>query len=297
MTLVIKNIRKRISQISIHMVLAIVAVLFLIPFWAAISGSLTDEQAFSLNGFTLLPSKFSIASYQYLIQEPSLLVNSFTVSAIVTLIGTALALLVMSMGAYVLSRRDFIWRKQISFFVYFTMLFNGGLIPTYILMTQGLKLKNNLLALIVPYLVIPWFLILLRTYFATIPHEMIEAAKIDGANEWQVYANIVMPVSKPALVTVGLLCVLTYWNDWWLGLLYIDVPKLYPLQYMLYMLQRQTDMLYTIARNTGQNIAILPTQTLRLAIVIISSIPLIVAFLVFQRYFERGLVVGSLKGD
>jgi hypothetical protein len=140
----------------------------------------------------------------------------------------------MSLLAYALSRSRFKYRKQLSFYVFFTMLFNGGLVPWYIWLTQGLHLKDKVEALILPYLIVPWFVLLLRTYFAQLPEELLDSARVDGAGEWRIFFQFVVPLSTPSLATIGLFCILMYWNDWWLALLFINEPKLHPLQYMLY---------------------------------------------------------------
>jgi len=214
---------------------------------------------------------------------------------VVTLVGSSLGLLIMAMLAFALARRDFKFRKPLSFYVFFTMLFNGGLVPWYILITQYLHLKNTIFALILPYLVIPWFVLLLRTYFAGLPTELFEAAKIDGASEWRIFYKIAIPLSTPALATVGLFSMLQYWNDWWLALLFIDDKKLYPLQYLLYTIQSNID---AISQNPEMNMGIIiPTQGVRMAMAVLAIGPIVFAFLFVQRYFVRGITLGGIKGD
>ena len=293
------RLSRSISQIIINAVLIVLSLLFLVPMILVISSSLTDETALSKNGYGLIPSQFSLDAYKYIIADPYRILSAYSVTITVTIIGTVVGLLLMSLLAYALSRRDFEWRKPISFIVFFTMLFNGGLVPTYYLVTQVLHLKNTLPVLILPYLIVPWFIFILRTFFATLPHELIEAARIDGAGEWRIFFQLVLPLSTPVLATVGLFCVLMYWNDWWLPLLYVSDPKLFPLQYLLYSVMRNAEFLTSgAATKSGLVIGVaIPTQTLRMAMVVVAMGPIAVAFLALQRYFVRGMLIGSIKGE
>jgi putative aldouronate transport system permease protein len=293
------NYRRRgaITQITINIILIVVSFIFLLPLLLVISSSLTDEVTLARTGFSLIPEKISLDAYNFIRMDPGRIVRAYSVTLTTTTIGTICGLLVMSMLAYALSRQDFAWRKPLSFFVIFTMLFQGGLIPTYILVTQTLHLKDSLLALILPYLVIPWFVFLLRTYFITLPKELIESAKIDGASEWRVFFQIVIPLSTPALATVGLFCILMYWNDWWLPLLYIDSPDKFPLQYLLYSVQKSAEFLTTGEASAMLQTIQLPVQSMRMAMAVVAMGPIAIAFLLLQRYFVRGMLVGSLKGE
>ena len=284
----------RWARLIIHVVLASLSILFLLPLVLVISASLSDENAIGKFGYTLLPQQFSTFAYHYILQDPSQIVQAYGISILVTGVGSGLSLLVMSLLAYPLSRRDFGLRRPLSFYVFFTMLFNGGLVPFYILVTQYLHLQDNLLALILPYLVVPWFVLLLRTYFASLPPELIEAAKIDGAGEWRIFFRVVAPLSTPALATVGLFSMLLYWNDWWLGLLFINDTHLVPLQYLLYKLMTNISTLAANSQTTGVAI---PAQSVRMAMAVLAIGPIAFAFLFVQRYFIRGITLGGLKGD
>lgn len=286
-----------LTQALINGALLAVSLMFLFPLLLVISSSLTDETTLARTGFALLPPKISFDAYNFIRLDPGRIVKAYSVTLTTTTIGTGVGLLVMSMLAYALSRQDFGWRRPLSFFVIFTMLFQGGLIPTYILVTQTLHLKDSLLALILPYLVVPWYVFLLRTYFATLPKELIESAKIDGAGEWRVFYRIVLPLSTPALATVGLFCILMYWNDWWLPLLYIDSPDKFPLQYLLYSIQKSAEFLTTGEASAMLQTIELPVQSMRMAMAVIAMGPIAIVFLALQRYFVRGMLVGSLKGE
>jgi len=284
------------SQVIINLILLVISLIFLLPLLLVISSSLTDEVTLSRAGFNLIPPKISFDAYNFIRMDPGRILRAYSVTLTTTTVGTVFGLLIMSMLAYALSRQDFAWRKPLSFFVIFTMLFQGGLIPTYILVTQTLHLKDSLLALIMPYLVIPWYVFLLRTYFITLPKELIESAKIDGASEWRVFFQIVVPLSTPALATVGLFCILMYWNDWWLPLLYIDSPDKFPLQYLLYSIQKSAEFLTTGEASALIQTIDLPVQSMRMAMAVVAMGPIAIAFLLLQRYFVRGILAGSVKG-
>jgi putative aldouronate transport system permease protein len=286
--------RPRWAHLVIHAALFATSLLFVFPLVLVVSSSFSSENAIATQGYSIIPRNFTTFAYQYILENPSQILQAYGVTVVVTVVGTSVSLLVMALLAYPLSRRDFGPRKPLSFFVFFTLLFNGGLVPFYILVTQYLHLQDTLFALILPYLVVPWFVLLLRTFFAGLPHELIEAAKIDGAGEWLVFFRMVLPLSRPALATVGLFSALQYWNDWWLGLLFINNPHLVPLQLLLYDLSTNIDFLASNPQTVG--IAI-PVQTTRMAMAVLAVAPVTVAFLFFQRYFIRGITLGGLKGD
>ncbi len=276
----------------IHLVLSLITVACVVPLILVVSASFTDEKALVNNGYGLLPSQFSTAAYDYLFRDPRPIFTAYGITIFVTVVGTAFGLLIMSMLAYVLSRKDFKLRKPLSFYVFFTMLFNGGLVPWYIVVSQVLHLKNTISVLILPYLVVPWFVLLLRTYFAQIPDDLLDAARIDGAGEWRIFFRIVIPLSTPALATVGLFCALMYWNDWWLPLLFIDDKRLAPLQYLLYTVSTNISALANSPYSAGMALPIAPV---RMAMAVIAIGPIALAYVLVQRFFVRGITVGALK--
>src|SRR5258708_28214353 len=228
---VVRTVRRvGLSHAVIHACLLVVSLLFLAPLVLMISASFSSEADISRYGYALFPRTFSTAAYQYILNDPSQLLTAYGVTITVTVVGTSLAVLIMALLAYTLSRRDFFFRKPLSFYVFFTLLFNGGVVPLYILVTRYLQLKDTLTALILPYLVMPWFVLLLRTYFAALPRELIDAAKTDGAGEWRIFFQIVDPLCGPALATVVLFSALVFWNDWYLALLFITDSRLGPVQ-------------------------------------------------------------------
>jgi putative aldouronate transport system permease protein len=286
------------SQIILNAILIVITLLFLVPLIVVISASLTNDIALTKNGYKLWPSQFSLDAYTYILNNPFQMLQAYGVTLFVTVVGTIGGLLIMSMFAYALSRTEFTWRRPISFIIFFTMLFSGGVVPVYILITQYLKLRDTLLVLILPYLFSPWFVFLLRTFFSQLPKEIVDSARIDGANEWQIYARIMMPLSTPAIATVGLFLILQYWNDYWLSLLYINDSKLFPVQYLLYAILRNAEFITSNTQGSSMLGSIrIPVQTIRMAMAVIAMGPVAIAFLSLQRYFVRGLTIGGVKGD
>ena len=286
--------QQRVTTTLINGVLMFLSILFLLPLLLVISASFSTDDDITKYGYSLIPRHFSLTAYQYLLANPTQIFRAYGVSIFVTLVGSALGLLVMSLLAYALSRRDFGLRRPLSFYVLFTVLFNGGLVPSYILITRYLHLKDTLSVLILPYLVLPFFVLLLRTYFVSLPTELIEAAKIDGASEWRIFFRIVTPLSTPALATVGLFSMLTFWNDWYLALLYTDDKNLAPLQYLLYQILSNITFLSSSTYNLGA--AAIPGQTVRMAMAVLAIGPIAFAFLLVQRFFVRGITLGGIRG-
>lgn len=281
-----------LARYSIHVVLIVWSLACLLPLLLVVSASFTNEIALTRNGYGLIPSEFSIEAYTFVLQDPTAIVRAYGVTIFNTLVGTVLGVLVMSMLAYPLSQPDFRLRRPLSFFVFFTMLFNGGIVPFYILMTQYLKLRNNILALIIPHLVGVWYVLILRTYFAGLPRELLDAARVDGAGEWRIFFAIVLPLSKPALATIGLFVALGIWNDWILALYFISDANLYPLQYLLQILLANANVIANMRQLSTQAI---PLQTMRMAMAVLATGPAAIFFLFFQKYLVRGITLGSFK--
>jgi putative aldouronate transport system permease protein len=282
-----------IGEILVHAILVLVAVACVLPMVLILSASFSSETNIATTGYGLLPRGFTTAAYEYIFKVPSQILRAYGVTMFVTTVGSFLSLLIMSLLAYVLSRPDFPYRKQLSFYVFVTMLFSGGLVPWYIWLTQGLQLTDTVWSLILPYLIVPWYVILLRTYFAGVPQEIIDSATIDGAGEWRAFFQIVLPLSRPGLATVGLFLILMYWNDWWLALLFINDRNLQPLQYMLYsILTNARAIQANVAQSSGM---VLPLNTVRMAMSVLATGPGAIAFLILQPYFIRGLMAGAIK--
>ncbi len=286
--------RTRIVHLLILLFVGVICVTWLIPLVMIVSGSFTEESTLVDTGYQLIPPKFSVEAYRWLWNDPSMLLNAYGVSLVVTIGGTCISLLITAMLAYVLSRREFKLRGLFTFIVFFTLLFNGGLVPYYINMSRVLGLKDSLGALILPYLVMPFYVLLLRTYFSTLPRDLFDAAKVDGAGEWRIFFQIAVPLSTPALATIGLFSMLQYWNDMYQALLFIENQHLYPLQFTLYKLLVNTQMLSDLAMQSGQPV---PHLSVTMAMAVIAIGPVIVAFLFVQKYFVRGITLGGIKGD
>lgn len=295
----VENMKKQrgLGRFFIHPALLFFAITCIIPFLAVVSISLSDEFEIAKKGYSLIPRNLSLLAYKFILKNPIKITRSYVVTASVCIIGTFFSLFVMSLCAYPLSRRDFKYRNIVSFIVFFTMLFNGGLVPTFIWVSKYLKLGDTFWVLFLPAVVSPWYLLLLRTFFQTIPYEIIESATIDGASELQIYLRLILPLSKPALATVGLFTMLGFWNDWFRGLLYIDNSNLVTLQYMLYRMMGNIDEL----RNAmtvglvGIDLASLPNESARMAMCVLAAGPMILILPFFQKYFIKGLTVGSIK--
>jgi putative aldouronate transport system permease protein len=281
------------GRLLVHLALTLIGLACLLPMILVISISLSNERLVARQGYSLWPVGFTMFAYEYILQEPEQMLRAYGVTILVTTIGTLVGLLLCSMLGYALSRKDYKFRGVLSFYVFFTLLFNGGMVPFYILVTRYLGLKNEILALILPYLVTAWYVLILRTSFAQLPVELLDAARIDGAGEWRIFFQIVLPLSKPALATVGLFFILRYWNDWFLALLFIDTDRLYPLQYLLYVLMQNINFLASNPQTTGVPI---PAQSARMAMAVLAFGPALFSFLLLQKYFVRGITIGGLKG-
>lgn len=291
---------RKTEQWVINIVFIAISSLCLIPFILLVASSISSEDSIIQNGYTLFPKEFSLESYSYLFKEPAMLIRAYGISIFITVIGTVTSLIVMTLLAYPISRRDMPLRNAISFFIFFTMLFNGGLVPTYLMYTNVFQIKNTLFALLIPGLLVSaFFVILIRTFFTmNIPNEVIESAYMDGASEFKIFARIVLPLSTPVLGAVGLFQLINYWNDWFNGLIYITDSKLYSIQVLLNTILLNAQYL---ASNTHfvedmTSADDIPNHGLKMAIAAIGVIPILVTYPFFQKYFAKGLTVGAVKG-
>ncbi len=287
------RVQALLGRFAVHAVLTLVGLSCLIPLILVLSISLSDELRLAKEGYRLLPVGFTTFAYEYILQQPGQILRSYGVTAFVTAVGTVAGLLVCSLLAWPLARKDFRLRGPLSFYVFFTLLFNGGMVPFYILVTRYLGLKDNIFVLILPYMVTAWYVLIIRTSFTQLPTELLDAARIDGAGEWRIFFQIVVPLSKPVLATIGLFFVLRYWNDWFLALLFIDDSSMYPLQYLLYVLMANINFMAANPQTTGMPI---PTLSARMAMAVLAFGPALFTFLLLQKYFVRGITIGGLKG-
>lgn len=290
------------SEIAIHIVIGLFALCCIIPFVFVIIISFSSEESIRTIGYSFTPVAWSLDTYKYAFSKLPQIWRSFGNSILITVVGTVLSTLMCTMYSYALYRPDFKYRNFFTFFSFFTMLFGGGLVPTYIISKQVLGLSENYAALIVPLLVSPFNIVVMRTFFkSSVPLELIEAATIDGSGEFSTLFRIVVPVAKPGIATIALLNALAYWNDWFQSLLYIRQNKvLQPLQALLMELQNNVEYLNRMSAQLGtaaiQEATKVPTQSLRMALVVMIVLPIACAYPFFQQYIVSGLTIGSVKG-
>lgn len=301
MTKMMMQKKKKLSkeELIIQLVAISAVTLFcifvILPFAVVIGSSFEKESNIAKYGFTIIPKTFSLEAYKVVFSD-SQIYKAYFVTIFTTVVGTMLSLLFTITLAYPLAQKKLKFRHPITFYVYFTMLFNGGLVPLYLLISKYLHMKDNIWVLIIPILFSPWNMFLMRNFFSAIPKELAESAYIDGANDFQVLFQVILPISKPALATIGLFYALTYWNQWYNAMLYIDNRDLMPLQYLIMDLMRSTDAIKEMAKSTGISTANLPTSTLKMATTIITIGPVILLYPFAQKYFTEGLTVGAIKG-
>jgi len=291
---------ERITQWVSHIVLIILAAGSIIPFIILLSSSLSDEASILKEGYSFIPKEVSFAAYDYLLSNSSSILRAYGITVFVTIFGTFVSLVMTSFLAYGLSRRDLPYKNVFAFIVFFTLLFNGGLVPTYLVYTQVFDIKNTIWALIVPGLLMNGFnVLLMRTFFMTsIPEPVIESARMDGAGEFRTFFSIILPLSLPILATIGLLQTIIYWNDWFNGLIYITEPSLFSIQNILNRMLSDIQFLATsnLGSNTSTAAAQIPTTAVRMAIAVIGILPILIAYPFFQKYLVKGIALGSVKG-
>ncbi len=282
-------------------ILFLITVVCACPILLVFISAFTDEKCINKNGFSFFPEKWSTTGMWSVLKYGKQLLQSYGVTIFVTVVGTLLGLLVMSMFAYAISRRDFRLSKFLSIYLIIPMLFNGGLLAGYIIFTTVYGLKDNLLVLILPLCVSTMNVIILRTYIVgSIPEELMEAAKIDGAGEYRTFFQIVLPLMKPSLAAVGFMMATSYWNDWQNALIFITSNSKKPLQILLVNIQKSIEFLLS-ANNVPSDViarigGTIPQYSSTMATVIVVVGPIMVAYPFFQKYFIKGLTVGSVKG-
>lgn len=279
-----------------YTVVTLMALLCLVPFLIILSASFTSEQYIRFHGFGILPGAFSTKAYALIFQSPGSILGAYGVSIAVTAAGTVLGLMLTTMTAYVIGRKDFKYRNGFSFYFYFTTLFNGGMVCTYIFYIQYLHLKDNLWALILPGVFNVFNLLIMRSFVTALPKELVESAKIDGAGEYRIFFQIILPLLKSGMATIGLFIALAYWNDWYNAMLYINSEEKFPLQYMLYNLLQKTQAMAQIASRAGIQVADMPSNSLKMAMSVVATGPILLVYPFVQKYFVKGITIGSVKG-
>ncbi len=291
--------RKRnvILQAVLYLIFIILCAMIIFPFWLLVSASLSDSGVLATKGYQVWPNPIDFSAYEYVFKNPQQILRAYGVTAVYSIATMVLGVLLMAMVAYTLSRPKLRGRKAINFYLYFTMLFGGGLVPTYIVIAKFLHLNNTIWVYILPMLINPWYVFMIRTFFSGIPEEIIESATIDGASEYRIFFRMIMPLSKPVLATVALFTFLTGWNDWNTALIYITDDRLYSLQYLLQAIMENINQIkqnQMAASMSGMKD--IPTETVRMAMAIVVAGPALFVFPFFQKYFVKGLTVGSVKG-
>ena len=293
--------RNKTFQVVVHGIMVLLCLVCVLPFLLLIMSSVADENWLIMNGYSFFPAKLSADAYQYLLVDSSSIVRGYLISAFVTVAGTCISLVMTTLMAYPLSRKDLPGRYIFSFFIFFNMLFNGGLVPTYIMWTQTFHIKNTIFALLVPNLLMgAFYVIMMRTYFSSnIPDAVIEAARIDGAGEMRILLKIVLPMSLPIIATLALLTGLGYWNDWLNGLYYIQNDSLYSIQVLLNRMLMDVQFLMSSANTAAagnQQMGPLPSTGIKMAVAVLGALPALIIYPFFQKYFVKGITIGAVKG-
>ncbi len=285
-------------NITANIVMTIMTALAILPFILLIIASFTEENTALKYGYSYFPKAFSLDAYAYILQNASTFIRAYGMTIVVTALGTAASIVLTALTAYVLSKKGLPGGKILTLIVVFTMLFNGGLVATYISYVTIFHIKNTLFALVCPSLLMNAFSIMLvRNYFAnSIPEEIYESARIDGASELTIFFKLVLPLSVPILATVGLMAGIAYWNDWQNALYYVDDKKLYTIQAILNSINDSISALTSLGGSAGVTVADLPSTTIRMAVAVVGILPVLVVYPFFQKYFATGLMAGSVKG-
>lgn len=285
-------------QIAINILFILLVIVCVVPLLLVVGISFTSESSLMREGYNLIPKEFSLEAYKYVLTGATSVLRAYGVTIFVTVVGTFIHLLTMTMLAYGLTREEVTARNKISFFVYLPVVFNGGMIPSYILMTRVLHLKDTIWVLILPMAASAVNVLILKNFLKSIPISLIESARIDGSSEYRTFFKIVLPLSKPALASIGLFVAIAYWNDWVSCSLYIENPKLQTLQYLLQSLMNNIQYLQT---NAGASQSMqgalmnLPSEGARMATCVLAIGPIIFLYPLLQKYFEKGLTIGAVK--
>ena len=288
-------------QLLCHIIMGIAAVVTILPLILLFISSITANKDITLYGYSFVPKHLSMEAYSYIWNERMQIFRAYFITVFVTAVGTGVGLSISVLYAYALSKPYFPGKKFFSFFILFTMLFNGGLVPSYIMYTRYLHMKNTILALIIPGLLMNAFnVILIRSYFQNnVPLSLVEAAQIDGASEFQVVLKVVLPMSKPIIATIGLFIGVAYWNDWQNGLYYVTDEKIYSIQQILNNMLKNIEYLSKNATSVAKSTSLagtLPAATVRMAIAVIGLLPILVIYPFVEKYFVKGISLGAVKG-
>jgi len=292
-----KSFSTWIVKVISYTVIILFAAICLLPFILIVSASFSTETVIMKEGFGLLPKGFTLDAFKWVFRYPKMIIGSYTVTILLTACGTSIGLFLIAMTGYALQRKDFPFRNALSFFIYFTTLFSAGMAPTYIWVSRYLQLKGSYMAVLLQLLMTPWLIILMKNFTKSVPYEITESGKIDGAGDFRIFISLILPMMKPALATVGLFLALGYWNEWYLSSLYLGSQVDYkPLQYYLYNIINQAAALKNSMAGAAVTVADLPTNTLKMATAVVATGPIVFLYPFVQKYFITGITVGAVKG-
>ena len=290
----------KIQQLVLNIIMAILALSCILPFMLLVISSFSSEASLAAQGYSFFPKEWSLETYQYIFNSAGSIFKGYGLTILVTLVGTIASILLTILFAYPLSRPELPYRNFFAFFIFFTMLFNGGMVPTYLMYVNGLGIKNTIWAYIIPmHLMGAFYVIMMRSFFtASIPNSLIEAARLDGAGEFRILATVIVPLSKPMLATLILMIGLTYWNDWVNGMYYINDDKYYSIQLLLNRMLLDTQFLMSNANNKYGNIdtSQLPSTGIKMAIAVMGVLPVLIIYPFLQKYLVKGITIGAVKG-
>lgn len=286
------------TNIFVHLFFVLYGLLCIVPFMMVVSASFSSESDLSKYGFRPLPINVDFTAYAYLFENPDTIINAYVVTIFITLVGTFLGVLMMSLSGYALSRDNFRWKKAVTWFFFFPTLFSGGMVAQYIINTKVLGLTDSIWALILPSLANVFHIIMFRTFFKDLPEGLFDAAKLDGAGEWRIYSSIALRLSTPVVATIAFLNAMAKWNEWHNAMLYIRSETKYPLQYLLQRMMMSIDALLRAMEKVPTQFAMadLPGENLRMALLVVCIGPMMLVFPFFQKYFSKGMTVGGIKG-
>lgn len=267
-----------------------------VPFYLIIIASFTSDSTLIREGYPLFLKEFSLESYQLCLKNPTAILKAYATTIGVTAAGTLMAVLIATMTGYVLSRQDFVWRNKFSFFFFFTTLFSGGLVPWYMMCVRYLNFKNSYLGILLPLMFSVWNMIIAKSFMAGIPSAISESAKIDGANDFVIFVRLILPLSKPLLATLSLFSALAYWNDWYNCMLYITDENMFTLQYYLQRMLGSAEAMRIVAEKSGLPLNSVPLESMKMAMTVIATGPIVLLYPFVQRYFVKGLTIGAVKG-
>jgi putative aldouronate transport system permease protein len=279
-----------------YVLVGLFALICVIPFYLIIVASFTSEASLIRNGYPLILTDFSIQSYLLCLKNPVSILKAYGTTIGVTAAGTAVSVFVAAMTGYVLSRKDFPWRNKFSFFFFFTTLFNGGLVPWYMLCVRYLHFKNSYMGVLLPLMFSVWNMIIAKSFMNSIPSAISESAKIDGASDFVIFIRLILPLSKPLLATLSLFSALAYWNDWYDCMLYITNDNMFTLQYYLQRILGSAEAMRLVAEKSGIALPSVPLESMKMAMTVIATGPIVLLYPFVQRYFVKGLTIGAVKG-